>query len=231
MADDYNEEIRERLQELADEKYRQFHGSLLPGTEQILGVRIPILRKLAREILKEDWRAWLQGADERTYEETMLQGFVIAYARLELLKKLALVKEFVPKIDNWAVCDCFCNTLKEAGKYPEQVWEFLLPYAGSRKEYEARFAAVMLLCHYVKEEYLYRSLALLETIRQEGYYAKMAVAWALSVYFAAFPERMLTYLQERGALYEEFTYKKTLQKIIESNRVDKEMKRMIQEMR
>ena len=83
---------------------------------------------------------------------------------------------------------------------------------------------------FVKREYLKESIRRLESITQQGYYAKMAVAWAVSVYFAAFPDEMLTYLQD-GHKLDEFTYKKSLQKITESYRVDKEMKKIIKEMR
>lgn len=229
MTEYSNDAVRQKLHSLAEEDYREFHGKLLPGTENILGVRLPKLRALAKEIRKSDWEAWLAGADERTYEETMLQGLVIGYARMELPRRLELIRGFVPKINNWAVCDCFCNTLKEAEKYPEEYWELIAQYSVSKEEYEARFAAVMLLSHYVKEEYLERSLKVLESIRQEEYYAKMAVAWALSVYFAAFPQYMLKYLETSS--YDDFTYKKTLQKILESYRVERSMKDIIRSMR
>ena len=88
----------------------------------------------------------------------------------------------------------------------------------------------MLLGHFVKPEYLEESIRRLESITQQGYYTKMAVAWAISVYFAAFPQEMLEYLRGSHGL-DEFTYKKSLQKIVESYRVDKEMKKIIKEMR
>mgnify|MGYP000696524177 CR=1 FL=1 len=74
------EQIKERLRELADPGYREFHGRLLPGTEDILGVRIPDLKRLAKEILKGDWREFLEHAEDGTYEERQLQGLVIAGA-------------------------------------------------------------------------------------------------------------------------------------------------------
>ena len=82
----------------------------------------------------------------------------------------------------------------------------------------------------MKPEYLEESIRRLESITQQGYYTKMAVAWAISVYFAAFPQEMLKYLRGSHGL-DEFTYKKSLQKIVESYRVDKEMKKIIKEMR
>ena len=76
-------EIRRRLEELAEPGYRDFNCKLLPGVEDMLGVRTPALRRLAREIAKGDWRgyvdqvrtAWQQG--ETCHEERLLWGMVV----------------------------------------------------------------------------------------------------------------------------------------------------------
>lgn len=222
--------VREKLLALGDEKYREFHGGLLPGTDNIIGVRLPKLRSMAKELAKMDWEEWFAQAEDLYYEETMLRGLTVAYAKMDSDRRLEHIRNFVPCINNWAVCDCFCNTLKGAEKEPEKYWAFLEPYFSSDQEYEARFGAVMLLSHFVKREYLEGALERLERIDQEGYYAKMAVAWAISVYFAAFPQEVLAYLKGDHGL-DEFTYKKSLQKILESYRVDKETKEIIREMR
>ena len=222
--------VREFLEENTDPGYRKFHSSLLPGVDNIMGVRLPALRKFSQNLAKMQWQDWFAQADDQWYEETMLRGLVSAYAKMECKERLTYVAKFVPDINNWAVCDCFCSTLKDADKYQTEYWDFIETYFTSNKEYEARFAAVMLLGHFVKREYLKESIRRLESITQQGYYAKMAVAWAVSVYFAAFPDEMLAYLQD-GHKLDEFTYKKSLQKITESYRVDKEMKKIIKEMR
>lgn len=222
--------VRERLEEHKDFEYQKFHSSLLPGVDNVMGVRLPILRKIAKELAKNDWQEWFEKAEDLYYEETMLRGFTIAYAKLEPETRLAYIRKFVPYINNWAVCDCFCNTVKDAKKYPELYWEFLKPYFLSDEEYGARFGAVMLLSHFVNREYLKEGIERLERIHQEGYYAKMAVAWAVSVYFAAFPDEMYDYLLD-GHHLDEFTYKKSLQKILESYRVTGEMKNKIRELR
>ena len=222
--------VRHRLEVMSDEKYREFHSGLLPGTDNVLGVRLPALRSLAKEISQKDWEDWFEQADDRYYEETMLRGLTIAYAKMDKERRFSYIRQFVPQIHNWAVCDCFCNTLKDAKKYPGEYWKFLEPYFDSDEEYEARFGAVMLLGHFVTEDYLEEGLKRLERIHQEGYYAKMAAAWAISVYYAAFPKRMLIYLQEEHRL-DAFTYRKSLQKILESYRVSGENKAVIRQMR
>ena len=224
------EQVRQFLKENQDPEYREFHSKLLPGTENIMGVRLPILRKFAKQLAAQAWKDWFEQADDQWYEETMRRGLVVAYARMDCEERLKYVRKFVPDINSWGVCDCFCSTLKDADKYPQEYWEFIEPYLTSEREYEARFAAVMILGHFVKPEYLEESIRRLESITQQGYYTKMAVAWAISVYFAAFPQEMLEYLRGSHRL-DEFTYKKSLQKIVESYRVDREMKKIIKEMR
>lgn len=221
--------IRERLLELADENYRTFSASLIPNIGNVLGVRLPELRKLAKAIAKGDWRSYLASADNDYFEETMLQGMVIGYAKTDVEERLRLVADFVPKIDNWSICDSFCVGLKFAGANKPRVWEFLQPYLRSDREFEIRFGVVMLLDYFVDERHIGDALQRLAHIRHEGYYARMAVAWALAECYAKFPELTMSCL-EAGEL-DDFTYNKALQKIVESNRVDAESKRIVRAMK
>jgi 3-methyladenine DNA glycosylase AlkD len=221
--------IRKKLQESADEEYRKFNSGLLPNVGNILGVRMPLLHKLAKDIAKGDWRTFLEAGGEEYFEEIMLKGMVTAYADTDVEEKLRLVAAFVPKIGNWSVCDSFCISLKLARENKELVWEFLQPYLSSGREYELRFCVVMLLIHYIDESHIGEVLRIMDGIRHEGYYVKMAVAWAVSMCFAAFPEETMSYLRHNSL--DDFTYNKTLQKIIESNQVGKKTKDLIRTMK
>jgi 3-methyladenine DNA glycosylase AlkD len=216
---------------LADEKYRKFMSSLIPNIDMdtIIGVRLPALRKLAKAIVKDDWRAYLRQTDNRYFEETMLQGMVIGHANADLDERLRHVAGFVPRIDNWAVCDSFCNGLKFAKEHKRRVWDFLQPYLSSDREYEIRFGVVMLLGYFACDEYLDRVLQWFDRIRHEGYYVKMAVAWAVSVCHVHDPERTMAYLRDNRL--DDFTYNKSIRKIIESLRVDAETKNMLRGMK
>ena len=90
----------------------------MPGVdkERIIGVRTPALGKLAKEIAKGDWRNFLSNSKEEYYEEILINGLVIAYAKCDVEERLNYIESFVPKIDNWAICDSFCNTLKFVNK-------------------------------------------------------------------------------------------------------------------
>lgn len=222
-------EIRNKLFSLADEEYQKFHSSLCPGTNNIIGIRVPVLRNVAKEIAKEDWKNYLRTAKSDYYEEIMLQGMVIGLAKMNLAERLDYIKSFVPKIDNWAVCDVTCAGLKFTKKHMSEVWEFLKPYINSNKEFEIRFGVVMLLDFYITEEYIKQVLEILNSIHHEGYYVKMAVAWAISVCYIKFPKETMVLLQNNKL--DIFTYNKALQKIIESYRVTKEDKEIIRKMK
>lgn len=224
---DFN--IREELLVLADEEYRKFSAALIPNISNIIGVRLPELRKLAKKIASGDWRGYLREAPSDYFEEIMLQGMLIEYIRADVEEKLQFVADFVPKIDNWSVCDSFCTGLKFAKKEQDRVWEFLQPYWLSDKEYEIRFGLVMLLNYFVHDPYIDRVLFVIDSIDHEGYYVKMAAAWALSICYIKLPDPTLTYLQ--SARIDDFTYNKALQKITESYRVDPETKKRIRSMK
>lgn len=224
-----NKKIRGEIFELIDEDYKKFSSSLLPNIDNILGVRLPELRKLAKKVAKDDWRKFIDTADNQYFEQIMLQGMVLGYIKTNIEEILLYLAEFIPKIDNWSMCDSFCGGLKFTNNNMEQVWNFIQPFLSSKKEYEVRFAVVMLLDFYINDEYIDKVLKLLDNVNHPGYYAKMAVAWAVSICYIKFPEKTMDYLKNNNLDY--FTYNKSLQKICESLRVDKETKKIIKAMR
>lgn len=221
--------IRDQLFTLAESDYQQFSARLLPGIDHIMGVRVPILRKIAQRIEKSDWRSYLETADNQYVEEIMLQGMVIGCAKCDVEERLARIAVFLPKINCWSVCDIFCNGLKFTKTNKREVWDFLQPYISTKEEYQQRFVAVMLLEFFIDLEYIDRSLAALERLKHEGYYVKMAVAWAISIYYIKFPELVMAYLKENTL--DDFTYNKALQKITESLRINAETKKMLRRMK
>ncbi|MGI6007634.1 MAG: DNA alkylation repair protein, partial [Ruminococcus sp.] len=216
-------ETVERLKKLADEKYKDFNDRLIPGVENTLGVRLPDLRKLAKETVKDGgWRIWMEELPEDYYEELMLKGLVLGYARMPLEERLERLEQFVPKINNWGICDSCCMTCKFMKKEQEKSFQWLKQYLGSEKEFEVRFALVALLDHFVNEEYINEVLKACNETVHPGYYAKMAAAWAVSVCFVKFPEETFEFLENDQM--DDFTHNKAIQKICESFRVSREMK-------
>ena len=229
MCNNKKEEIRKELINLADEKYRNFHSNLCPGVENILGVKLPILRKIAKNLSKEDYNDFLSNEDTKYYEEIMIEGLTIGYLKIDNESRFKYIKNFIPKINNWAVCDSFCNNLKFTKKNINEVWDFILPYTTSENEFDIRFAVVMMLNFYMIEDYIDKVLNILNNIHHDGYYVKMSVAWAVSFAYIHFPEKTLAFLKNNNL--DNFTYNKSLQKIIESNRVSKGDKDLIRSMK
>ena len=222
-------DIKFELVQLSDAKYRTFSSGLLPGTENIIGVRIPILRNLAKEIANGDWQTYLKEATDDSFEEIMLQGLVISYAKGNPEQIIPALRYFIPKIDNWSVCDSVAMGLKIAEKYPDTFWKFALQHIDSDREFFIRFGVVMLLSHYVDEKHIDSVLNILDKIPSEEHYVKMAVAWAVSVCYVKFPEKSHAYLL--NCHLNDDTYNKSIQKIIESYRVDDEAKNNLRNMR
>lgn len=216
------EKIREELNQAADPEYKKFHESLVPGLTTMLGVRMPALRKIAKKIAKDDFTEFLRSADDSCYEELMLEGIVIGYAKMSKEEQAQALEIFVPKINNWAICDCCCITYKFMKEDPSYWFSFLAKYLASSREYELRFAIVSILNFFVTDEYLEAILDIFNRIKNDAYYVRMAVAWAVSVCYVSYPERTLTFLQKDTM--DAFTHNKSIQKIRESNQVSKEEK-------
>lgn len=214
---------------MQDKTYQEFHKGLCPNVEDIIGVRIPDLRKIAKQIAKENPREYLEKIPKEYYEEKMLQGFVIGSMKASLEEKLRYLDKFVPIIDNWAICDCCTSTYKFTNQYQKEVWEYLKKYLNSNKEFELRFAIIMLMDYYLTEEYIDEVLKIYDNIHHDGYYVKMGVAWALSVCCVKFPERTMKFLKNNNL--DDFTYNKALQKMIESYRVDEKTKQLFRKMK
>ena len=225
------EEIKKQLKQLSDSKYKEFHSNLCPGTDNILGVRVPVLRKYAKELAKKyPVEKLLKNIDNEYYEEIMLQGMIIGLDKKANIKTiLEYIEEFIPKIYNWAICDVFCAGLKIVNKYPKEIWSFISKYLESEKEFELRFAIVIILDYYINEEYIDKDLKVLNSIHSDKYYVQMAIAWAISICLIKYFDKTLEYLKKCNL--DKFTYNKSLQKGLESYRISDENKIILKNMK
>ena len=201
--------VKAQLLELAEPSYQQFSSRLLPGTPDILGVRLPILRKMAKQIAKENWREFLNQNDDIYFEEIMLRGMVIGYIKdISIHEVMKHIQIFVPQINNWSVCDSFCSGLKITKQYQKQFW---------------------LLIYYVDNQYVTDVLRELDQVQHSGYYVRMAIAWAISACYVSYPHLTLSYLKQTQL--DTFTYNKALQKISESMKSDIKTKELMKQMK
>jgi len=216
-----NEAIKKHLRELKEEGYKKFSATLIPGCGNMLGIRLPLLKKMAKELAKGEWREYLANACDDYFEETMLQGFTLGFVKADIEELLPYVKAFIPKINNWSLCDSFCAGFKLAAKEQAKMWDFLLSYRDG-SEFEQRVVAVMLMDHFLTEEYVERVIEVLVSLDNPGYYIRMAVAWAIATAYAKFPDKVRPVIEERKL--EQWTHNKAIQKMIESYRVSEEDK-------
>ena len=217
-------DIRQELFAAEDPKYKAFHKKLIPDVQEdkIIGVRIPQLRKLGKKLESDDF-AW------DYYEEVMLHGFYIGYQKLEYSERLSLLDVFVPRIDNWAVCDCVCASLKFIEKKRTEFLQYLKKYMDSEKEYELRFAAVILMDYYLTDDYIDFSLNWLKSVKSEYYYVQMAVAWALCTAFTKYQDKVMPVLESKTLPKD--VQNRTISKIRDSFRVDRNTKEYLKTLR
>ena len=225
------EELRKILLENTDLKYRDFtHRISVPSSEHpVIGIRVPVMKAFAKDICKGNWRSYLGGIRDEYMEDLMVRGLIIAFADMDIDERMRMTEEFVPNIDNWAVCDSFSSALKVNGKNSAAYWEFILPFLDTGKEFQIRFAIAMMLFHFVDDIHVNDIIAYMEQTEHDGYYVKMSVAWCLSVCFVKFPEKTMSYLKNNTL--DKFTFNKTLSKITDSFRVSDDIKDKIRKMR
>lgn len=152
-------EIRRRLTVLSEESYRDFSAGLVPNlSKPMLGVRLPKLRRIAKELVRGDWRSEVSSFEDACrdiyFEETMLRAMIIGYGTqkkdVSAEEGIAFLRMIIPHIDNWSVCDSFCNSFGFAARHPAQVWEALQEYLYSDREFEVRTGLILLLTQYLK---------------------------------------------------------------------------------
>ena len=222
-------ELEHALLSMAEERYRAFSAKLLPEGTVLLGVRLPKLRTLAKTIISQNEHesvlSMLFESESACLEERMLQAFLIALSPCSLEERLHRTERFVPLISNWSVCDSFCAAFPVAKQNEEEIFLFVCTFGNSSAEFARRFAAVMLLDHFVSERWLAKTLSVLSVISTEGYYARMAVAWALSVCcvhdFSKTQERIFS-----GAFDRE-TVRLAVSKCVDSRRISPEQKKVL----
>lgn len=219
--------IRNELLKLSDSNYKDFNQKLCPDTKRkMIGIRVPQIRNLAKEVLKiYSLQEALDKIKNEYFEEILLQGFVIGYSKIEFKEKIKYIKDFVPKIDSWAISDTFVPTLKIKKKDLEEAWKFILPYTKSNEQFEVRFAIIMMLDYFITEEYVDRVLEEFDNIKHDGYYVKMGIAWTVAEIAITFNDKVMKYLKNSNL--DKFTYNKAIQKMIESRRISENQKEFL----
>lgn len=223
--------ISKTLNPYIDDSYKIFHKKLCSTKYEILGIKIPILRKLTKELLKEYDYLELLNINNDYYEYVMLKGLIISNIKVSYEERINLITEFLSLIDNWAICDIFVSELKFIKKNGQNFLEFIKPLFKSNNEYDKRFAIVVLLDYYINDTYIDYVLDTMLNINDERYYVKMAISWCLSICLIKYFDKTIMFLKNNTNKFDEWTYNKALQKGIESLRISKENKEILKKMK
>ena len=228
FSGDWNKEkykkFIEYLLSIQDVKYRDFHKSLVLNSKyEMIGIPVPVMRDIAKQIAKSNIEDYLKYVQDKYYEEVLIQGLVISHIKDETLFYKRF-KEFIKKIDNWAICDSFCSSLKIVRKYEKKYFKEAIDLALKKKEFISRVGLVIILNHFVKQENLNTIFNMLNNINSDLFYINMAEAWLVCEIYIKHPEECKVFIAKNNL--NNFTQNKAISKIRDSYRVsiqDKEM--------
>jgi 3-methyladenine DNA glycosylase AlkD len=190
-----------------------------------LGISYPNLKVVADDISKMNYREFLETNDFSVYELEILQTYVIGKIK-NFDEAIYYFKKFVPNTKEWSVVDSLCQKFVIAKKYQQQVFDYLKTLIKENDEYLQRVVAVMILSHFLNDEFIDESLSILCNLKHDGYYTKMAVAWAIATAMAKYPQKTIKIIKHSNL--EKWVHNKTIQKIKESYRVNENDKKEIE---
>lgn len=213
------------LKQNAEIDYQKFQSTLIPDIP-ILGVRYPLLHRISKKIVKGNALSFLSIERNNFLEEILVQGFVIGLLSLPYEDTVLLIDSFVPRIDNWSVCDSFCNCLKFIPVQSDKFFQHLESHLLSDNPWALRFSLVVMLFYYLNDAFIDDVFIRCDRIRSEHYYVKMAQAWLLAEAYSKFPEKTSAYFSNSNL--DQWTLQKAFQKIRESRKISKENKTLLQ---
>ena len=213
-----------------DIKYKKFHSSLVLNSKyEIIGIRVPVMRNIAREIAaRGDIEEFLKYAQDKYYEEVMIQGFVISHIKDEK-KFYKYFKKYINKIDNWALCDSFCNSIKIVRKHSEKYFEEAVKCALDKKEFISRVGLVLILDYFIFLFNLEKIFKVMNEIQSDKFYINMAESWLICEIYIKFPKETEEILKKNNL--NKFTQNKAISKIHDSYRIGKDEKELLNKYR
>ena len=216
------DEIRDELFKMQDIGYRDFNSKLIPTVkkEDMIGVRTPELRKYAKKLLKEEGvEDFLHSLPHKYFDENQLHAFIISEIK-EFKLCIDELINFLPYLDNWATCDQLSPKIFK--KYRNDLLPHIYEWLKSDKTYTVRFGIGMLMEHFLDEDFKSEYPEMVAAVRSEEYYINMMTAWYFPTALAKQYESILPFIE--GNKLDTWTHNKTIQKAIESNRINAEQK-------
>ena len=216
-------DISTHLLSLRDDKYGNFHASLIPNVlrERIIGIRMPVLRAFAKELSKDESAVaqFIATLPHHYLDEYTLHALLVAEIR-DFPTAMAECERLMPYIDNWAVCDVFSP--KAFSKDRNTLYGKCLEWLQSDHTYTVRFGIVTLMRHFLDKDFRHDVLDRVSAIRSDEYYINMMIAWFFATALAKQYDAAITVLLEKRL--SPWTHNKTIQKAVESYRIPDETK-------
>ncbi|MDP4118379.1 MAG: DNA alkylation repair protein [Bacillota bacterium] len=226
---DNYEDFRNLLFSNKDEKYLSFHRRLVPENDNLIGICVPLMRKIAKEIAHENGADFINIMRHDYYEECMIHGLILGYLKTDFISLVSMINDFLPFIDNWAVCDSFCSGLKAVKTHQSEFLPVISSYLLSSDPWTVRAGLVLLLFHYIDDEHFHTVLAMCDKVRLKHYYVSMAQAWLISAVYVKYRKETLVYL--RNCNLDDVTYNRALQKAKESLKTSKDEKIILENLK
>lgn len=190
-GDDYAEFVA-YLISLGEDSFKNFNDRIVPDAIEPIGIRIPVLRALAKEIAGGDFRGFLKVACGRCHEEIILRGLVMTYAKTDYDEMLSNMKEFAPLITNWAICDTV--SFKGIKKHKERFWQDAGWFLDNENPWIVRYGLNALMTNYLDGEYIDRVLEITNGVKVDFYYVKMMQAWLYATAVAKCRDKTMAFL-------------------------------------
>lgn len=222
-------EILNKLFELQDIEYANFQSKLMPSISKdtIIGVRVPEVRKLAKQYIKnEESNLFLKTLPHKYYDENMLHGLLISEIK-DFEKCIIEVNRFLPYVDNWAVCDIMSPKIFKKNK--EKLIEKIKYWIQSQETYTCRFGIEMLMSHFLDEEFKSEYLEIVANVHSEEYYVQMMIAWFFATSLAKQWNSTICYIEKNKL--DDWVHNKTIQKARESYRITLEQKEYLKSLK
>ena len=214
-------DITKELFNLQDNSYRELQSKITPNIskEKVIGVRIPKIRKLAKKINDIEKKEFLKTLPHTYYDENILHSILLSEIKDydELIEE---INNFLPYIDNWAVCDTLLP--KALKKHKKELIKEIIKWSKSKDTYTCRFGISMLMRHFLDENFKREYLEIPASIKSDEYYVKMMISWYYATALAKKWDETIIYLE--GNVLDKWIHNKTIQKARESYRITKEQK-------
>ena len=220
--------MKEELFKLQDKKYQEMQFKIIPNIDNstIIGVRTPEIKKLAKEVLKGDYKSFLEELPHTYFDENQLHAFIISEIK-DFNECINYINKFLPYVDNWATCDQLSP--KVFKKNTNKLIDEIKVWIKSKETYTIRFGVGCLMQYYLNDEFKEEYLELVSKIKSNEYYVNMMIAWYFATALAKQYDSAIKYIENHKL--DKWVHKKSIQKAIESFRVSDAHKEYLKTLR